>query len=151
MIVDTEKVLREADGPMKRAVPRPVMRNVWKCVRPGVRLESGSGEPVRSPKNTRGNTVNWVDINLAQKKGLMFNQTGSNAIIFYNTLPAYCTPKAVRMETGEIKYEKVYESPRPPPKISLRNDLMKKLLDKQKTTNQPNQTLIQFIERRDPL
>ena len=31
------------------------------------------------------------------------------------------------METGEIKYEKVYESPRPPPKISLRNDWMKEL------------------------
>ena len=28
---------------------------------------------------------------------------------------------------------------------------VQKLLDKQKTTNQPNQTLIQFIERRDPL
>ena len=31
------------------------------------------------------------------------------------------------METGEIIYEKVYESPRPPPKISLRNDWMKEL------------------------
>ena len=28
VIVDTEKVLREADGPMKRAVPRPAMR-IW--------------------------------------------------------------------------------------------------------------------------
>ena len=26
VIVDTEKVLREADGPTKRAVPRPAMR-----------------------------------------------------------------------------------------------------------------------------
>ena len=31
------------------------------------------------------------------------------------------------METGEIMYEKVYESPRPPPKISLRHDWMKEL------------------------
>ena len=31
------------------------------------------------------------------------------------------------METGEIIYEKVFESPRPPPKISLRNDWMKEL------------------------
>ena len=30
------------------------------------------------------NTVYWVDINLAQKKGLKFYQTGSNAIILYN-------------------------------------------------------------------
>ena len=48
------------------------------------------------------NTMYWVDINLAQKKGLKFYQTRSNAIILYNTLPAYCIPKAVRMGTGEI-------------------------------------------------
>ena len=34
------------------------------------------------------NTVYWVDINLALKKGLKFHQTRSNAIILYNTLPA---------------------------------------------------------------
>ena len=54
------------------------------------------------------NTVYWVDIELAQKKGLKFYQTRSNAAILYNTLPAYCIPKAVRMETGEVIYEKVY-------------------------------------------
>ena len=65
------------------------------------------------------NTVCWVDIKLAQKKGLKFYQTRSNAIILHNTLPAYCIPKILRMETGEVIYEKGYESPRPPPKISL--------------------------------
>ena len=34
------------------------------------------------------NTVYWVDINLAQKKGLKFYQTRSNAIILQETLPA---------------------------------------------------------------
>ena len=68
------------------------------------------------------NTVFWVDIKLAQNKGFKFYQTRSNAIILYDTLPAYCIPKAVRMETGEIIYEKVFESLQPPPKISLRND-----------------------------
>ena len=34
------------------------------------------------------NTVYWVDINLALKKGLKFHQTRSNAIILHNTLPA---------------------------------------------------------------
>ena len=48
------------------------------------------------------NTVFWVDINLALKKGLKFYQTRSNAIIFYDTLPAYCIPKVVVMESGEI-------------------------------------------------
>ena len=41
VIVDTEKVLREADGSQKRAVPRPAMRGGRKGVRPGVRLKTG--------------------------------------------------------------------------------------------------------------
>ena len=45
--------------------------------------------------------VYWVDINLALKKGLKFYQTRSNAIILHETLPAYCIPQVVRMETGE--------------------------------------------------
>ena len=31
------------------------------------------------------------------KEGLKFYQTRSNAIILYNTLPAYCIPKAIKM------------------------------------------------------
>ena len=73
------------------------------------------------------NTVYWVDINLALKKGMKFYQTRSNAIILHETLPAYCIPKVVRMEFGEIIYEKVYASPRRPPKISLKHDWMKEL------------------------
>ena len=57
------------------------------------------------------NTVYWVDINLALKKGLKFCQTRANAIILHETLPAYCIPKVVRMETGEVIYEKVFASP----------------------------------------
>ena len=66
--------------------------------------------------------VFWVDINLAIQKGLTFYQTRSNAIILQRTLPAYCIPKVVRLKTGEVLYEKSYISPRPPPKISLRQD-----------------------------
>ena len=73
------------------------------------------------------NTVYWVDINLALKRGLKFYQTRSNAIILHETLPAYCIPKVVRLETGEVIYEKVHASPRPPPKISLKHDWMKEL------------------------
>ena len=71
--------------------------------------------------------VYWVDINLAMRKGLKFYQTRSNAIILHETLPAYCIPKVVRMETGEVIYEKVYMSPRPPPKISLKHDWKREL------------------------
>ena len=63
----------------------------------------------------RQNTVYWVDIKLAQKKSFKFYQTRSNAIILYDTLPAYCIPKAIMMEIGDIIYEKVFASPRPPP------------------------------------
>ena len=73
------------------------------------------------------NTVYWVDINLAQKKGLKFYQTRSNAIILHETVPAYCIPKVVRMETGEVIDEKVYALPRLPPKSSLKHDWMKEL------------------------
>ena len=51
-------------------------------------------------------TVYWVDIQLPQRKGLNFYQTRSNAIILYDTLPAYCIPKVVRMETGEFFFTK---------------------------------------------
>ena len=47
-------------------------------------------------------TVYWVDVQLAQQKGLKFDQTRSNAIILYDTLPAYCIPKVVVMKPGEI-------------------------------------------------
>ena len=73
------------------------------------------------------NTVYWVDINLALKKGLKFYQTRSNAIILHETLRACCIPKVVRIETGEVIFVKVYASPRPPPKISLKHDWMKEL------------------------
>ena len=72
--------------------------------------------------------VYWVDINLAIfLKGLTFYQTRSNAIILQETLPAYCIPKVVRMETGEVLYEKVHMSPRPPPKISLKHEWKREL------------------------
>ena len=72
-------------------------------------------------------TVYWVDIQLAQRKGFKFYQTRSNAIILYDTLTAYCIPKAIMMETGEIIYEKVFASPRPPPKMSFKDNWMKEL------------------------
>ena len=48
-------------------------------------------------------TVYWIDIQLAQQKGFKFYQTRSNAIILYDTLPAYCIPKVIMIESGEIK------------------------------------------------
>ena len=102
-----------------------------------------------------------VDINLALKKGLKFYQTRSNAIILHETLPAYCIPEVVRMETGEVIYEKVYASPRPPPNISLKHDWMKedwvqkllndqieKLFNNPEDSNQTNQFQTQIMIER---
>ena len=63
-------------------------------------------------------SVYWVDIQLSQRKGLKFYQTRSNGVILYDTLPAYDISKAIVMKSEEIIYQKVYESPRPPPTIS---------------------------------
>ena len=73
------------------------------------------------------NTVYWVDIKLAQKKGFKFYQIRSNAIVFYDTFPAYCIPKVAVIESTEMLDEKVYVSPRPPPKISFKDIWMKEL------------------------
>ena len=72
-------------------------------------------------------TVYWIDIQLAQRKGLKFYQTRTNAIILYDTIPAYCISKVVVMKSEEIIYQKVYVSPRPPPKISYTNNRMNEL------------------------
>ena len=48
--------------------------------------------------------------NFLKKKGLKFDQTGSNVIILDNTLPACCIPKAIKMETGDGVAEGVYTS-----------------------------------------
>ena len=89
------------------------------------------------------NTVYWVDIRLVQKKGLKFYQTRSNAIILYDTLPAYCIPKAIKMETGEIIYEKVFASPWPLRSFLLKTigwkNWVQKLLEVEKTPNKPTQ------------
>ena len=77
---------------------------------------------VHSAWKKHQDAVNWVDINLAIKEGLTFYQTRSNAIILQGTIAAHCIAKVERLKTGEVIYEKVSMSPRPPPKISLRHD-----------------------------
>ena len=65
-------------------------------------------------------TVYWAERQLAQRKELKFYQTRPSAVILYDTLPAYCITKAIE----EIKNQKVYVSPRPPPTISSQDNWM---------------------------
>ena len=71
-------------------------------------------------------------------------------MILHSTLPAYWIPKAIKMEAGEIKNERVYGSPRPPPKVSLRNNWMKEL-GSEVARQAPNKTQIQLLEQGDLL
>ena len=75
----------------------------------------------KKKRKVHQDTENWVDIQLAQRKGLKFYQTRCNAIILYDTLPASCISKVVVMKSDEIIYQKVYVSPRPPPTISYKD------------------------------
>ena len=59
---------------------------------------------VHSAWEKHQDVVDWVDINLAIRKGLTYYQTRSNAIIFQEILPAYCIPKIVR----EIKDWRIF-------------------------------------------
>ena len=69
-------------------------------------------------------TVFWVNIDQGIiREGLRFHQTKSNAIILQGVLPPSCIVKAERLKGGEKLYERQYLSPRPPPKIVLRDDL----------------------------
>ena len=86
-------------------------------------------------------TVYRVDIKLAQRKGLKFYQTRCNAIILYDTLPAYCILKAIVMKSEEIIYQKVYVSPRPPPTISYKDNLMCDLDSYVAGSNKDNQRI----------
>ena len=61
-------------------------------------------------------TVCWVDVQLAQRKGSKFYQTSCNGIMLYDTLPANC-----------VSNQKENVSCRPPPKISYKDNWMNDL------------------------
>ena len=94
-------------------------------------------------------TVYWVDIQLAQRKGLKFCQTRCNAIILHDTFPPYCISKAIVRKSEEIKNQQVYASPRPPPKTSFRDiwtcgsdsDVARRSRDIQRIELKPNAQL----------
>ena len=63
-------------------------------------------------------TEYWVDIQLAQRKGLKFVIQDRTLSSFTIHFPAYCISKAIVIKSGEIIHQKVYVSPRPPLRIS---------------------------------
>ena len=83
----------------------------------------------RTSKSGKGTRIRCIGSTkqLAQRKGLKFYRTRCNAIILHDTFPAYCISIVVVMKSEEIKYQKVHVSPRPPPKISNKDNWMKEL------------------------
>ena len=67
------------------------------------------------------NTVYWCNLKVAQRNGLQFYQTRSNAIALFNTLFAKCIEKVIYMKTGEELYCKVNQSPRFPRAVFASN------------------------------
>ena len=86
-------------------------------------------------------TLYSVDLQLAQRIGLKFYQTRCNAIILYDTLPAYCFSKAVVMESEEMKDQKVHVSPHRwfPTQIIGWKNWIQKSLEAAKIPNESNQ------------
>ena len=83
----------------------------------------------------------WIDIQFAQRKGLKFYQTRSNAIILYNTFSAHCVSKVIVVKSEEIICQKVHVSPRAPPTISYKDNWMcEKILMLQEAVNTPNES-----------
>ena len=62
----------------------------------------------KSGKCTKIRCIGSIFSLLYGKDSSWMKQTRSNAVILYDTLPAYCISKVVVMESGEILYEKVY-------------------------------------------
>ena len=66
--------------------------------------------------------VYWVDINLAIEKGWNSIKLDRMQSSFKKHFQLIVFRKLFWMETGEVIYEKVYMSPRPPPKIFLKHE-----------------------------
>ena len=79
------------------------------------------------------NAVHWVNLRMAQQKGLTFYQTLSNAIILHDSVPADYIEKVVNMNSTEVLYESAYVSPRPAPKIVLKESWQSRCEDDPQT------------------
>ena len=61
-----------------------------------------------------------VDVGRAQRIGLKFFQTRSDAIILFDTLPPICIEKVVSVKTEEVFDTKTSKSQRPAPVVTLK-------------------------------
>ena len=76
--------------------------------------------PYRNHWKVHQNAVYWVHLATVQKLGLVFYQTGSNAIIHYISVPTECITKVMSTKSKDVLFEKVRLTPRPQPRIVLK-------------------------------
>ena len=86
--------------------------------------------PYKNTAKPHKNTVSWCSLKLAQEKGLLFYQTRSHAVVLYDTLPAVCMEKLVRMNTKDELFQKVRLTPRVP-RVVLKSNSQIGLQDQQ--------------------
>ena len=101
-------------------------------------------------------TVYWVDIKLAQKKGFKLYQTRSNAVIFHDTLPAYIVSRKLLWWNLEKSHTRKYmyhldHHRRFLSKVIGWKNWIQKSLEAAKTPNESNQNQKpNYQERWDP-
>ena len=76
--------------------------------------------PYRTNWKVYLNAVYWINLKSAQDRGLVIWQTNSNGIILDDSVPADSLEKVVHDRKGEVMYQKIRLSPRPPPKLILK-------------------------------
>ena len=95
-------------------------------------------------KKGNQDSVDWVDFQFAQRKGLKFYQRRCNAITLYDTFSAYCFSKVVVMESEEIIFSRkflchLYHHRRFLAKIIQWLNWIQKSLEAAKIPNESNQ------------
>ena len=93
----------------------------WFSSRWTVRRDETTKGTVQNEVESYQDAVYWINLKHAQEKGLAFSQTQSNSIIFHDSVPTDCLEKVVNTETDEILCQNASLSPRPPPKIILKD------------------------------
>ena len=65
-----------------------------------MRLDKAKDCSIQNTWKLYHHTSYWCNLTLAHEKGLVFYDTRSHAIVFYDTLPAVCIEKVLCKKTG---------------------------------------------------
>ena len=119
--------------------------------RSSVRSEQTQNYGVQKYLESSPNTVYWCNLKLAQRRGLQFYQTRSHAVVLYHTTCDYFE-KAVCMNTKDVLYHEVFQSPRLPRvfwsrirKVENKTNLIKKQENPQNTKAHRTEVTVKLV------